>query len=325
MVLIIILVFLGVFAVAALLMAASGTGASKESKQMLARLDSVLATNQSRSDMDDLLVDVRKNELTSTIPWMDRVLRQMEVTPRLRRLLYQADLKWTIGGLVLMSVTAFAIPGYVTYARTGAGLLALAVGVACGLIPIGIVFRKRSTRLKKFEEGLPEALELIVSALRVGQSLNSALGLVTRECPDPVGSEFRITFEEQNYGLELKTALDNMIQRAPLQDLRIVVTAILIQKESGGNLAEVLEKVVEVIRERFRLKRQVMTHTAQGRLTGLVLTMLPIVLGCALYFVNPDMMSILWKRDIGIKLLYAAGAMIIIGGLVIRKLVNMDV
>lgn len=325
MVLIIIFVFLGVFAVAALLMAASGTGASQESKQMLARLDSVLATSQSRSDMDDLLVDVRKNELTSTIPWMDRVLRQMEVTPRLRRLLYQADLKWTIGGLVLMSITAFAIPGYLTYARTGATLLALAVGVACGLIPIGIVFRKRSVRLRKFEEGLPEALELIVSALRVGQSLNSALGLVTHECPDPVGSEFRITFEEQNYGLELKTALDNMIQRAPLQDLRIVVTAILIQKESGGNLAEVLEKVVEVIRERFRLKRQVMTHTAQGRLTGLVLTLLPVVLGCALYFVNPDMMSILWKRDIGIKLLYAAGAMIIIGGLVIRKLVNMDV
>jgi tight adherence protein B len=325
MVLIIILVFLGVFAVAALLMSASGAGASQESKQMLARLDSVLATSQTRSDMDDLLVDVRKNELTSTIPWMDRALRQLELTPRLRRLLYQAGLKWTVGGLVLMSITAFAIPGYLTYSRTGAALFGLAVGLAFGLIPIGIVFRKRSVRLRKFEEGLPEALELIVSALRVGQSLNSSLGLVTRECPDPVGAEFRVTFEEQNYGLELKTALENLIQRVPLQDLRIVVTAILIQKESGGNLAEVLEKVVEVIRERFRLKRQVMTHTAQGRLTGLVLTMLPIVLGCALYFVNPEMMSILWTRAIGIELLYIAGGMIVVGGLVIRKIVNMDV
>ena len=116
---------------------------------------------------------------------------------------------------------------------------------------------KRTKRLAKFEEGLPEALDLIVSALRVGHSLNSALGLVTRECPDPVGSEFRVCYDEQNYGLELKTALENMITRMPTQDLQIVVTAIMIQKESGGNLAEVLEKTAEVIRERFRLKRQV--------------------------------------------------------------------
>ena len=325
MTLIVIMVFLGVFGVAALLLAASGTGASQESKQMLARLDSALATGKPRSDMDDLLVDVRKNELSSSIPWMDRVLHQLELTPRLRRLLYQADLKWTVGGLFLMSVAGFAIPGYVTYLRTAAVLLAVVVGLVFGFIPFGIVLRKRFVRMKKFEEGLPEALELIVSALRVGQSLNAALGLVTKECPPPVGPEFKVTFEEQNYGLELKTALDNMTQRVPLQDLRIVVTAILIQKESGGNLAEVLEKVSEVIRERFRLKRQVMTHTAQGRLTGLVLTLLPIVLGCALYFVNPDMMSLLWKREIGIKLLYAAGGMIVIGALVIRKIVNMEV
>jgi tight adherence protein B len=184
---------------------------------------------------------------------------------------------------------------------------------------------RRTKRMNKFEEGLPEALDLICSALRVGHSLNSALGLVTRECPDPVGTEFRVCFDEQNYGLELKTALENMTNRVPVQDLRIVVTGILIQKESGGNLAEVLEKASDVIRERFRLKRQVMTHTAQGRLTGMILTLLPVVLGCALYFVNPEMMSLLWKRDVGIKLLYAAGGMIVVGGLIIRKIVNMDV
>jgi tight adherence protein B len=165
----------------------------------------------------------------------------------------------------------------------------------------------------------------MVSALRVGHSLSSALGLVTRECPDPVGTEFRVCFDEQNYGLELKAALDNLVTRVPLQDLRIVSTAILIQKESGGNLAEVLEKAAEVIRERFRLKREISTHTAQGRLTGWILSLLPIVLGCALYFISPDTMSILWKREIGIKLLYAAGIMMVIGGLIIRKIVDMDV
>jgi tight adherence protein B len=322
---IVIVVFLGVFAVVALLAAASGAGASRQDKEMLARLDSALATNKSKSDMADLLIDVRKNELLSTIPWIDRLLRKIELTPRLRRLLYQANLKWTVGGLVLMCASAFAVTGYLLYWRTGAVLFGVMGGAVFGSAPIGYVFFLRNKRMSKFEEGLPEALDLICSALRVGHSLNSALGLVTRECPDPVGPEFRVTFDEQNYGLELKTALENMVNRVPLQDLRIVVTGINIQKESGGNLAEVLEKASEVIRERFRLKREVMTRTAQGRLTGIVLTLLPVVLGCALYFVNPDMMSLLWKRELGIKLLYAASAMIVIGGLIIRKIVNMEV
>jgi tight adherence protein B len=323
--LIIIIVFIAVFAVVALLFAATGTGATKQDREMLARLDSALATGKSKTDMSDLLVDVRKNELLSTIPWVDKALRKVELTPRLRRLLYQADLKWTVGGLMMMCFVAFMIPGYIVYWRTGNLVFGLAIGLAFGFAPIGFVMFKRSQRLNKFEEGLPEALDLICSALRVGHSLNSALGLVTRECPDPVGSEFRVCFDEQNYGLELKTALENMTNRVPVQDLRIVVTGILIQKESGGNLAEVLEKASEVIRERFRLKRQVRTHTAQGRITGLVLTFLPVVLGCALYFVNPEMMSLLWTREIGLKLLYAAGGMIVVGGLIIHKIVNMDV
>jgi tight adherence protein B len=149
--------------------------------------------------------------------------------------------------------------------------------------------------------------------------------LVSRECLDPIGTEFRTCFEEQNYGLELKTALDNMIDRVPLQDLRIVATAILIQKESGGNLAEVLDKTAHVIRERFRLKRQIATHTAQGRLTGWILTFMPVVLGFALYWVNPTMMSLLWKTPIGVKLMWIASGMIVVGGFIIRQIVNMDV
>jgi tight adherence protein B len=165
----------------------------------------------------------------------------------------------------------------------------------------------------------------MVSALRVGHSLNSALSLVSRECPDPVSTEFRICYDEQNYGLELRTAMDNLVTRVPLQDLRIVATAILIQKESGGNLAEVLEKTAHVIRERFRLKRQIMTHTAQGRLTGIILTLLPVVLGILLYMISPDTMSLLWKREIGVKLLYASAGMTVIGGFIINRIVNMDV
>jgi tight adherence protein B len=325
MFLIIVVVFVGVFAVVALVASATGTGPSKQDKEMLARLDSALATGKGKSEMSDLLVDVRKSDALSTIPLIDRVLRQIELTPRLRRLLYQADLKLTVGGLMLICAGAFLIPGYLIYWRTHNIIFGVVIGLVFGFAPIGFVLFKRSQRLAKFEEGLPEALDLICSALRVGHSFNSALGLVTRECSAPVGPEFRICFDEQNYGLELKTALENMTNRVPVQDLRIVVTGILIQKESGGNLAEVLEKAAEVIRERFRLRRQIRTHTAQGRLTGLILTLLPIGLGCALYFINPEMMSLLWTRDIGVKLLYAAGIMIVIGGLIIRKIVNMDV
>ena len=166
---------------------------------------------------------------------------------------------------------------------------------------------------------------MMVSALRAGHSLIAAMGLVARECPDPIGCEFKTCFEEQNYGLELKAALDNLTTRVPLQDLRIVSTAIMIQKESGGNLAEVLDKTCHVIRERFRLKRQVGVHTAQGRLTGWILTLLPIVLGFVLYLANPVMMSVLWKTPLGIKLLWASSGMLVVGGLIIRQIVNMDV
>jgi tight adherence protein B len=165
----------------------------------------------------------------------------------------------------------------------------------------------------------------MVSGLRAGHSLLAAMALVARECAPPVNSEFKICFEEQNYGLEMKEALANLITRVPVQDLMIATTAILIQKESGGNLAEVLDKTAYVIRERFRLKRQIMVHTAQGRFTGLILTLLPIVLGIGIYIVDPGMISILWHRDIGIKLMWAAAGLITIGGFVIWRIVDIDV
>jgi tight adherence protein B len=323
MLLIIVLVFLGVFTVAALLLVASGSAASERTKQVLKTLDSALATTS--QEQRDQIVDLRKNELLSAIPWIHRTLMKIELAPRLRLLLYQANLKWTAGGLLLMCAAFFAVPAYLLYWRTEALLLALAVGVAAGSLPLVFVFQKRGQRFGKFEQMLPESLDMMVSALRVGHSLNAAMDLVVREVPDPISHEFRICYDEQNYGLELRTAMNNLTTRVPLQDLRIVVTAILIQKESGGNLAEVLDKTSQVIRERFRLKRQVMTHTAQGRLTGWILGLLPVVLGIGLYTINPDMMSILWKRPIGIKLLYLAGAMEVVGTFIINKIVSMEV
>ncbi len=323
MLIILVLVFVSVFAVTALLLVAKGAGASEQTKQTLAALQATLAT--SATEKHDQVVDLRKEELFSAVPWINRWMLKLELAPRLRTVLYQADLKWTAGTLVLLSVACCVIPGYLLYLRTGAAVFSTLIGLLLGTVPFGYVLQKRKQRFNKFEQGLPESLDLIVSALRAGHSLVSAMGLVANEAPDPIGGEFRICYDEQNYGLELRSAMENLVVRVPLQDLRIVVAAILIQKESGGNLAEVLDKVAYVIRERFRLKRQVRTHTAQGRLTGWILSLLPLILGIALYLVSPDTISLLWKRPVGVKLLYAATIMTVIGGLIIRKIVNMEV
>ena len=323
MLVIIFLVFMGVFAVAALLMYASGSGAAQKAKQVQATLDSALATES--QEMRDQIVNLRKNEQFSAIPWINNRLSKLELGPQLQALIHQANLKWTAGSLLAMCGACFAIPAFAVHWKLQNWLIAMGAGLLVSSFPMLFVLFKRSKRFAAFEKELPSACDLMVSALRAGQSLIAAMGMVSRECGDPLGGEFRTCFEEQNFGLEMKMAIDNLIRRVPLQDLRIVCTAILIQKESGGNLAEVLDKTAHVIRERFRLRREVQTRTAQGRMTGYVLTFLPIILGIALYCVNPDMMSLLWKRDIGIKLLWAASIMIIVGGLIIRKIVNMDV
>jgi tight adherence protein B len=323
MLVIIALVFLGVFTAIALPLLGSGLVPSRTQQQALATLDSALKTES--QEKRQLTMDLKKNESLSSIPWLNRRLLKLELTPHLRRMLAQAALPWSAGKLLILSAALFVIPGYIVMQYLNSIPIALGAGALLGMAPYGWVMFKRGRRFSAFEKGLPEALDLMVSGLRAGHSLIAAMALVARECEEPVGPEFKIAFEEQNYGLEMKAALENLLVRIPLQDMKIVSTAILIQKESGGNLAEVLDKASNIIRERFRLKRQIMVHTAQGRLTGLILALLPVVLGVGIYFVDPGMISILWHRDIGIKLLWAAAGMTILGGIVIWKIVDIDV
>jgi tight adherence protein B len=323
MTLLLVLVFSGVFIVLVLLLIASGANVSKETKQTMTNLESVLAVTPAASR--DAVVDLHREELLSAIPWVNRWLLKIELAPYLRELLYQANLKWTAGVLILMSALCFLIPAYLVSLRTRSAILSILIGLLVGMVPFVFVLQKRRRRFDQFEQDLPEALDMMVSSLRAGNSLVSALRLVSMESPDPIGAEFRICFDEQNYGLELRTAMENLVKRVPLQDLRIVVTAILIQKESGGNLAEVLDKASYIIRERFRLRRQVRVHTAQGRLTGWILSLMPLALGLGLYFISPNTISVLWTRAIGIKLLYTSAVMTTAGGLIIRKIVNMEV
>jgi tight adherence protein B len=321
----VVLAFVGAFAVTVLLLIAMNiSAASRQSKRAAVALQEAVGSERQVSLLPP--TNFRKVEQkVSAVPWLNTILSKTDFVPHLQKLLKEADLKWTVGTLFLMSLAAFAFSAYLLYLRLQSVVVSMAVGIVAGLLPFAFVFFKRQKRIEKFEQGLPNALDLMVSALRVGHSFTAAIGVVTRECPDPVGSEFKACYDEQNYGLDMRTALENLVERLPLQDLKIVVTAILIQRDSGGNLAELLEKAADVIRQRFRLRRQVMVHTAQGRLTGWILTLLPIFLGMGLYILNPKTMSLLWTRPLGVKMLIVAGCMLVVGTLLIQKIVRIDI
>jgi tight adherence protein B len=192
-------------------------------------------------------------------------------------------------------------------------------------LPALYMLRCRRKRFALFEQQLPEALDLLVSAIRVGHSFMTAIGFLSQESQNPLKSEFQKCFEEQNFGVDLRTALIHLGARMPVPDLQIFVAAVLIQKESGGNLAEVLEGLSQTIRDRFRLKKQVLVHTAQGRATGWVLALLPVLLGVGMYLLHPEGISILWKHPVGVKLLYTAVVMNALAGFIIRHIVRIRV
>jgi tight adherence protein B len=322
MLLIVLSIFLAISAVALLVIMTVGVGKSKQVALRLAALDHEFA---SATD-EDKTTDIRKyQKRLSAIPLLNHWLTSMNLAAVSSLYLYQAGVTQTLGSLLLTSIMGSAFLGCIVYLKMGAALPALLF--AAGFLPLPFLYvrRKRTKRLFKLEQQLPEALGMMVSALRVGHSLVASLGAVAQESPEPMSGEMRKCFDEQNYGVDLRTAFVNLTERAPIQDLRIFVAAVLIQKESGGNLAEVLEKVAQTTRERFRLKKQVGVHTAQGRMTGWILSILPVALGAGMYLVNPDSMSVLWTRSVGLKMLYTAIGMDIVGGLIIRKIVAIRV
>jgi tight adherence protein B len=256
---------------------------------------------------------------------MNALIQGLELAPPLRIFIDQAGVTWTLGQLILTCLACGVIPSYLLYLGSVGILVSLAVGAVGMVAPIGFLIFQRNQRLARFHEQLPNSLDLIVSALRAGHSFNAALELAAREGAEPVRTEFRICFDEQHYGLDLRDAMDNLMARVPSKDLRIVAAIVLVQRETGGNLAEVLNNTAEIIRERYKLKRQVLVNTAHGRLTGWIIGLLPLVLLILLYTINPSLESLLWKREVGLKLLAAGAAMMCLGCIVIRKITQLDV
>lgn len=322
--LVVILLFVPLFVTLTLLLLLVSRGRSNETQQAIARLEAIgIGPSAPENEQDS--VSVRREELLSGIPWLDRLLQRLDLARKLRLLLYQADVPWTPARLILTAALCALVCGILVFLRTGNGFMSFVLMAVAASLPLVWVYRKRDKRFYKLKERLPEALDLMVSAIRAGHSFTSAIGMASKESPEPVKREFRQCFDEQNYGLDLRVAMTNLSYRAPIREIRMISAAILIQKETGGNLTEILDKVSQLIRDDFRLQRQVRVHTAQGRLTGWILSLLPVFLGIALYLINPEQMSLLWRREAGVRMLETSAVMTTIGILIIRKIIQIEI
>ena len=299
-----------------------GTGTNQEVVRR--RFESVRKAERRGGDKS-LAVDLLRDEMLSGVPAIHRVLLQWAWPSRLREFLSQAGLKMKPAKLLLICAVIAVATGLIVGRFLSRFPLPLLIGVGAGLIPIGVVAWMRKKRLRKFEEHFPEALDLLGRAVRAGHAFTTGLEMIAKESAEPIAGEFRTTFDEQNFGLPLRDALLNLAERVPLIDVRFFVTALMIQKETGGNLAEILDSLAHVIRDRFRIYREVQTKTAQGRLTAAILIALPPFMMFVLSILNPHYIGILFTDPKGPTVLMIAATLQIIGAAIIWKIIHIEV
>ena len=287
------------------------------------RMDAVRKAEKRGETALDL--DLVRDEMMSSVPLLNRLMMKSVWTARLQSFVTQAGMDTKVGKIILFSgvsgLSAYLIATFFL-GQFSAGFLAALAGAA---IPIAVVAFRRNRRLKQFEQRFPEALDLLGRAVRAGHAFTAGLEMVSKDSPEPVAGEFRTTFEEQNFGLPLRDALANMTARVPLVDVRFFVTALMIQKDTGGNLAELLDELARVIRERFRIHREVQIKTAQGRLTAVILIALPVAMLLFMRVANPGYVNVLFEDPLGIRLLIGAAVMQTIGGAILWKIVQVEV
>jgi tight adherence protein B len=271
-------------------------------------------------------VQVLKERLLSDLPTFERWLSDRPRARRLQRYLLQAGLDWTVSRLVLMS----ALIGFTAYLAIYSialqpAFISLLVAAILAALPTAYVSFRRSRRLEKMQQQLPEALDFMTRALRSGHAFTSALLMVGEEIAEPIAGEFRIVHDEINYGVSMQQALTNMSERVPLTDLRYFVVSILIQRDSGGNLTEVLANLSQLIRERLKLFSKIKVLSANGRFSAWTLVLLPFALGGVMNMMNPGFMAPLWTDPIGTTILQVMLTLMVIGVLIMRKIIKIRV
>lgn len=295
---------------------------AEERRSLEKRLTEALVTSVRTEDVD---IQLLRNELMSEIPRINQWLLRLTPAMQLKQLIEQANLDITIMRLWMISAIIGFVCGAIASSFAGLLLLGVAVGLATASLPFLYVLQVRKKRLNAFLALLPDALELMSRGLAAGHAFNESLRMVAIEMPEPISGEFNKTYEEQNLGLSYKLALKNLTARIPLLDLRLCVTAILIQRETGGNLAEILEKVGHTIRERFRILEDLKTLTTSSRMSAWVLCALPLFIAIIVSVMNPDYMAVLWRDPRGQKLVGLAAGMQVVGMLIIRKIMRIKI
>jgi tight adherence protein B len=266
-----------------------------------------------------------RDEQLSQIPALDTFLRRSTRVSDLQKMLAQADVSLRVSnflGISALTGVAAAIIAYVLSKRVEVAWIALLVGF---VLPYSYASIRRNKRFEKFEELFPEAIDTLARAVRAGHAFTTALEMITAEVSEPVSGEFRQLYEEQKFGMPVRDALLNLTDRMPLVDVKFFVTAVMLQRETGGNLAEILDNLSYVIRERFKIQRQVRVYTAQGRLTMALLMGMPPIIVTTMLLLNPSFIRPLFSDPIGHFLLVAGITLQTIGYFVIRKIIRIQV
>ncbi|MGQ0442055.1 MAG: type II secretion system F family protein [Methylophilaceae bacterium] len=270
-------------------------------------------------------LSILKQRFLSESPTAERLLLQVPRIHSLDRILEQSDIGWSVAKLFTYVLVTFIVTiSLCSYMRFPI-LVSIAISILIAYIPFMLVFHARKKRMTQFEIQLPEVTDLISRSLRAGHAFPSAIQMVSEEMPDPVATEFRITFDEINYGIGMNEALQNLATRIPLTDLRYFVIAVLIQRESGGNLAEILGNISKIIRERLKLLSKIRVLSAEGKMSAWVLGLLPFAVGAVISVVNPKYMSTLFTDPVGLKMVGAGAVMIILGVLWMRSIIRIRV
>lgn len=318
----------------ALLVFLLGAGAVLGGYALVVRLPGVLASRRMDQRLSDMVASDRNGDAEQSvlrqasegpIPGIDRMVARTQYGTSLAHLIEQSGIRTTPGGVIAMSLATGLAVGFFAFVVARPWFIAPVAGLLASTAPVLFLINRRSARMHAFEEQFPEALDLLSRALRAGHAFQTALGMVGDDLKEPVGPEFKKTFDQQNFGLPLREALNQLAERVTVLDVRFFVTAVLIQRETGGNLSEILDNLAHVVRERFKIRRQVRVHTAHGRFTAFVLLSLPVVLAIALSMLNPEHMEPLFKERMGQMAIMTVIVMQAIGFVWIRKIIKIEV
>ena len=295
---------------------------SARARLLRERLDAVQKPAE-RKASDELAL--LRDEMLSNIPAVDQLLRRSARVSALQKLLSQADIKTRAGNFLLVCSSVGLLLAVIVLIWTQNPLFAWVAFFLGFVLPYGYATHRRTKRFDRFEEMFPQAIDTLARAVRAGHAFTTALELIASEIPDPIAGEFRKLFEEQKFGLPVRDALVNLTERVPLVDVKFFVTAVMLQRETGGNLAEILDNLSYVIRERFKIMRQVRVFTAQGRLTMMLLMGMPPLIVLIMQLMNPGFIRPLFHEPLGHILVVIGITLQTIGYFVIRRVIAIQV